>query len=112
MELDEEWHIENVTNHIKHGTYVHWENSDAPSFLMRFYDDMSASDCCGIESLVNPDNVPSKDTVYVDYLYWSTPSDCAGQNLYTAYGIDSEVKFDSGHLSLYNRTVDAQQICP
>ncbi|MCH8329398.1 MAG: hypothetical protein IIB81_03315, partial [Nanoarchaeota archaeon] len=53
----DEWHIENVTDHIKYGTYVHWENSDAPSFLQRFIGDTSASSCCGIESLVNRDKL-------------------------------------------------------
>ncbi len=114
----DEWHVENVSGHIKHGTYVHWENSNAPSFLMRFANDISPSSCCGIESLVNPNNpaIINKDVSYVDYLYWSSAADCNNPalNLYSARDISSQfpgLKLDFNHLALYNLTADAQ-ICP
>src|SRR3989338_3748665 len=49
-----QWNIAKVREHLRNGTYVHWEESDAPSFLMRFSNNMSASSCCGIESYANP----------------------------------------------------------
>ena len=30
-----EWNITKVREHLRYGTYAHWENPDAPSFLMR-----------------------------------------------------------------------------
>ena len=67
------WNITFVREHLRNGTYVHWENSDAPSFLMRFTNTMTNSSCCGIESLVNPNRISPADQTesYVDYLFWT-----------------------------------------
>jgi hypothetical protein len=67
------WNISQVREHLRNGTYVYWQNSDAPSFLMRFSNDMGNSSCCGIESLVDPGRVTPSDRIesYVDYLFWT-----------------------------------------
>ena len=111
----DEWHIENVSDHIRYGTYVHWENGNAPSFLMRFTEDISASSCCGIESIVNRDKLVSLGLPadiylsYVDYLFWTTSAGC----VYTVDDINPDNNnFDFEHLVLYNRTLGAIQICP
>lgn len=116
----DEWDVEKVKDHIKHGTYVHFPTSQAPNFLMRFTKDISPSSCCGIESLVNPivlaDLTPpvlSVDVSYADYQFWSTTPDC--ENLFTVDDITDDypdTKFDLGHLVLYNITQDTQQVCP
>ena len=110
----DEWDVDKVIGFIGNGDYTHFEDSQAPSFLMRFYDDISASSCCGIESLVNPNNdvILSKFASYVDYLYWKTPSDCDNQNLYKVNGLNSEIKLDFGSIAKYNLLAGAEKICP
>ena len=126
----DEWDVEKVKEHIKHGTYVHFPNSQAPNFLMRFTDSISPSSCCGIESLVNPnilEGLPppatsNVDLSYADYLFfpsWDEPPSCDDVVLSTEDDIDSEfpdIKFDILHLSLYklldDPLADIQQICP
>jgi hypothetical protein len=110
----DEWDVDKVIDFIGNGDYTHFEDSQAPSFLMRFYNDISASSCCGIESLVNPNNdaILSKFASYVDYLYWKTPSDCDNQNLYKVNGLNSEIKLDFGSIGRYNLLAGAEKICP
>lgn len=119
-----EWNVTKVKDFIRDGNYTHFGTSQAPNFLMRFYNDVSASECCGIESIVNPNNaaISDNDVSYVDYLYWSTVLGCNDLNLYTensASGINSEfpnIKFDWDHVVLYrllqDPLADVQQICP
>ncbi len=79
----DKWNLSHTREHLRNGTYVHWENSSAPSFLMKLTGDTANSSCCGIESLVNPNNLlPEEDQreSYVDYLFWShtfnNPTEC------------------------------------
>jgi hypothetical protein len=124
----DEWEVEKVKDFIKDGNYTHFENSQAPSFIMRFTDDMSTSDCCGIESLVNPNklNAPYNDRAlsYVDYKFfpsWQSPPLCseATPTLYIETDIQSEfykIKFDFNDLARYkirdDPLADVQQECP
>ncbi|MCH8004503.1 MAG: hypothetical protein IH934_07800, partial [Nanoarchaeota archaeon] len=68
-----EWNISNLKDHIRIGTYVHFENSKAPSFVMRFTNTSLKSSCCGIESLVDPNKLSNKDQIesYADYLFFN-----------------------------------------
>ena len=114
----DEWSDEKVIDFIEDGNYTHFEDGQAPSFLMRFYNDISASSCCGIESLVNPNNpsISNKDVSYVDYLYWSSVENCANPP-YTLLRVDKihtefpNFKFDLNHLAKYKLSAD-EQICP
>ncbi|MCH8329613.1 MAG: hypothetical protein IIB81_04445 [Nanoarchaeota archaeon] len=114
----DEWSVEKVNDFIRDGNYTHFGNSDAPSFLMRFTDDTSASSCCGIENLVNPNNpaILDKDVSYVDYLYWSSVENCASPP-YTLVRVNEintefpDFKFDINHLAKYKLSAD-EQICP
>ena len=114
----DEWSDEKVIDFIEDGNYTHFEDSQAPSFLMRFYNDISASSCCGIESLVNPNNpsISNKSVSYVDYLYWSSVENCANPP-YTLLRVDKihtefpNFKFDLNHLAKYKLSAD-EQICP
>jgi len=110
----DEWNVEKVNDFITNGNYTHFINSDAPSFLMRFYDDMSASPCCGIESFVNPIHpaISDRDVSYVDHRYWSTTPSCPNTNLYTVAGLDSEFKLDFSHIIKYNLFSAASLKCP
>jgi len=114
----DKWDVNKVKDHIRDGTYVHFQNSNAPNFLSRFVNDISASGCCGIESLVNPNNpaISNKDVSYADYRYWSDAENCASppRSLFTVNEINTEFsnfKFDLDHLAKYRLTADAQ-ICP
>ena len=114
----DEWSDEKVIDFIEDGNYTHFEDGQAPSFLMRFYNDISASSCCGIESLVNPNNpsISNKNVSYVDYLYWSSVENCANPP-YTLLRVDKihtefpNFKFDLNHLAKYKLSAD-EQICP
>jgi len=113
-----EWDVNKVKDHIRDGAYVHFTNSNSPNFLSRFVDDASASSCCGIESLVNPNNpaISNKDVSYADYRYWSDTANCANpvRSLFRVNEINAEFpnfKFDFDHLAKYKLTAD-EQICP
>ncbi len=67
------WNITKVRESLRNGTYVHWQDSEAPSFLMRFTNTIKNSSCCGIESFVDPNKISPNDQreSYVDYMFWS-----------------------------------------
>jgi len=110
----DEWGVEKVNNFIIDGNYTHFENSQAPSFIDRFTNNIAPSSCCGIESLVNQNNpaITDKDVSYVDYLYWSTTPACPSSTLYTITGITGYFKIDFDHLVLYNLVSEGSLKCP
>jgi len=113
----DEWDVNKVKDFIRNGNYTHFENSQAPSFIDRFTDNIEPSSCCGIESLVNSKNpaISNQDTSYLDYLYWSTTPSCDNLNLYSVNDINTEfpnTKFDFNHLVKYNLLANSEQICP
>jgi hypothetical protein len=106
-----EWNTNKVIDHIAKGTYRYHDL--APSFLKRFTTDISPTQCCGIESIVDSTKISTqKDVSYADYIFFETSSDCPNLNLFTASGISSNVKFDFPHLVEYNITQGSSQICP
>ncbi|MEK6983367.1 MAG: hypothetical protein AABX33_02240 [Nanoarchaeota archaeon] len=118
------WNITHVREHIRNGTYVHFQNSIAPSFLMRFTNTISNSSCCGIESFVNPNLISPSDRIdsYLDYMLWSPINDLPCEQIYNitnppgSEGLWDEFrhfKLDTNHTLLYNITdVDAKKACP
>ncbi len=109
------WNISHVREHLRNGTYVYWQNSDAPSFLMRLTNDMAGSSCCGIESLVDPNKITPNDQTesYVDYLFWTHVYNARCAELYnitkkpTSQGLWDEFKYfklDMDHAAKYNIT--------
>ena len=115
----DQWDVDKVIDFIGNGDYTHFEDGQAPSFLMRFYNDISASSCCGIESLVNPNNpsISNKDVSYVDYLYWSTPENCDDlpYSIYSVTDIPNGefpgFKLDLDRIAKYELAA-AEQLCP
>ena len=104
-----QWSIEKVREHLRNGSYMYWQNSDAPSFLMRFTDSISPSGCCGIESFVNPNKITPSDRIesYMDYLFWTHKFAGNCTQLYNITGLWDEFKFfklDLGHMAKYNIT--------
>ena len=114
--LFNQWDITKTREHLRNGTYVHWQDSDAPSFLMRFTNTIAPSNCCGIESLVNPNKISPSDQreSYVDYLFWSHRfrDNCA--QLYNINGLWDEFnyfKLDFDHVVKYNVQGTATKTC-
>ncbi|HLC62366.1 MAG TPA: hypothetical protein VJI52_05100 [Candidatus Nanoarchaeia archaeon] len=111
-----QWNITLAREHLKNGTYVHWQNSDGPSFIMRFSNTTTNSSCCGIESLVNPNMISPEDQIgsYVDYLFWNQTYISQCTQLYNItnpaagnIGLWDEFRFfklDIDHLTKYNIT--------
>lgn len=104
-----QWNIAKVREHLRNGTYVHWEDSDAPSFLMRFTNTISNSACCGIESLVNPNKISPSDKIesYADYHFWSHKFANNCTQLYNITGLWDEFRYfklDFEHAVRYNIT--------
>lgn len=117
------WNITYVRYHLRNDTYVYWGNANAPSYLSRFTNTFTPSSCCGIESLVNPNLLPSKDLMdsYVDYIFWNPADNTPCSLLYnitntiTGGGIWDEFRYfklDFEHLTKYNVTGnDAVRAC-
>lgn len=111
------WDIAKVREHLRNGTYMYWQSSDAPSFLMRFTNTISPSDCCGIESFVNPNKITPSDQIdsYMDYYLWTNKFASNCTQLYNITGLWDEFKYfklDFAHLVSYNITSqDAVKTC-
>ncbi|MBI2651962.1 hypothetical protein HYX00_00730 [Candidatus Woesearchaeota archaeon] len=110
-----QWNLSKVREHLRNGTYVYWQNSDAPSFLMRFTNTISPSRCCGIESLVNPNKITTPDQIdsYADYILWDPLITTPCSQLYnitnplTGQGLWDEFRYfklDFEHVTKYNIT--------
>jgi len=108
----DEWDLSKTREHLRNGTNAHWENSEAPSFLMRFTNTIAPSSCCGIESLVNPNKISPSDQreTYVDYLFWTHAYNARCAELYditnsvTGAGLWDEFqyfKLDINHVVIY-----------
>ncbi|MBI3034821.1 hypothetical protein HYY71_00725 [Candidatus Woesearchaeota archaeon] len=115
------WNVSHVREHLRNGTYMHWENSNAPNFLMRFTNNLQPSACCGIESFVDPNKISAPDQIrsYVDYMLWGGNPQCADlfniTNPQTGGGVWDEFRFfklDINHTLKYNITSnDAIRTC-
>ena len=121
--LFNEWDVSRVADFIRDGMYTHFEGSNAPNFIGKFTNDLTGSNCCGIESFVNPNNpaVSTLNVGYEDYEYWSTTPDCDADppylDLYLVTGLSGlsdefpglKVNFDSR--VAYNLIADTTQTC-
>lgn len=112
-----QWSTAKVREHIRNGTYVYWENSDAPNFLMRLTNTISNSSCCGIHSIVNPNKVSPADRQesYIDHHFWSHKFANNCVQLYNITGLWDEfryIKLDFGSVASHNITAqDAVRNC-
>ena len=112
-----QWNISQTREHLRNGTYVHWENSDAPNFLMRFGNITTNSSCCGIESLVNPNKINPSDQIesYADYQFFNQTYLAQCSQLYNITGLWNEFRYfklDIDHVTRYNITAnDAVRSC-
>jgi len=101
------WNVTSFEEHMALGTYI--QNPAAPNFIMRFMNQSSSSQCCGIESIINPPLLSDNDETesYADYLFYSRAyeNNCAQlYNMTEFYPDYSKLKLDYGHILLYNLT--------
>jgi hypothetical protein len=101
------WNISNLITHFEGSLYA--AHSDAPSFLMRFENNLSTSPQ-GIESIINLQELasrfsPEEMTIYydkciIDYIYWSEEN----PPIYRINNTPSWYKIDNDHRAKYNVT--------
>ncbi len=108
---DDKWDNDTLYWMIYNRTYRY--HTDAPSFISRFEGVLINSSCCGIESMVNPDEALGdyQNKSFVDYLFWNNTAFCGGipvQVVYTvtypAYG--PKFRLEPRHLAAYNIASD------
>ncbi|MGV8086132.1 MAG: hypothetical protein ACP5N1_00740 [Candidatus Woesearchaeota archaeon] len=74
------------------------------SFLNRYWNNMTPSECCGIETILHPSELSPLDenNSYIDTYYWDGTRTCENNTILTIdFGID-EVHLDSASASAYN----------
>ncbi len=76
---------------------------------MRFTNTFEPSQCCGIESVVNPNNIAPSDVIesYVDYHFWNDTYEDQCEKLYNITEIWDEFdgfKLDFDYTIKYNVT--------
>ncbi|MBW2983809.1 hypothetical protein KY361_01735 [Candidatus Woesearchaeota archaeon] len=97
------WNVTNLLTHLENSYYA--ANPDAPSFLMRFENDLGSSPY-GIESFVDLRKLSDygleiyDESSVIDYHYWD--GDDNGD--YRINFTPSWFKLDAGHLAKYNVT--------
>ena len=100
------WNITNFENHVRTGTYTHFENGQAPSFIMRFTNTVAGSLCCGVESLIDPNQLgaPDQEESYVDYLFYTHAYLGNCDELFDIINVPylSGLKLENSHVSLYS----------
>jgi len=89
----------NLLNHTLEGYYA--THTDAPSFLMRFENNLNAS-VYGIESMVDLPELQGQgldtyDKCVLDYIYWSSSSPTS----YQVNNMPSWFRIDAGHTTKY-----------
>ena len=104
-----EWDLNKVKGHLKSGTYMHYDSSNAPNFIMRFTNTSGNSSCCGIESLVNPNKLAGIGSMesYADDLFFNHSFQNKCSQLFNATSVWPDYKplqLDFTHLALYNLT--------
>jgi len=102
---------------IKHESYLHIESNTekyfSPSFIMRFTNTSLGSACCGIESIVDPNELIEMDQMesYADYLFFNHTFQDKCNKLYNITEIQDDfpnIKFSYDHLIIYNFTREYQ----
>jgi len=97
----------NLNTHLLGNYYVN--NSEAPSYLMRFEGNLSGSPF-GIESMIDITelDVPNPDKSVIDYIYFGTTNPTLYCNV---SGMPSWFKIDEGHDELYEVDDLASTVC-
>jgi hypothetical protein len=89
--------------------------ANGTSFLQRYWNDHNSSDCCGIETIIHPEEIGdiNLDNSYIDHYYWNASHICSASNniLSLTLGNGDEVHFDEIAAARYGVTSDAIVYC-
>jgi len=108
------WDPKTTYEMLANRTYRHTNIS--PSFLYRLQNISNASDCCGIESLING-SFPNLEYSYVDYLYFNKTDFCTPSFLTNFTEVSDKpeglgFKLEPAHNTLYNLSLaNITKIC-
>lgn len=88
--------------------------SNGTSFLQRYWNDNTPSDCCGLETILHPSDLSPRNmnNSHIDHYYWNGTYTCSnGQRiLVTTFGPDS-VYLDERTNARYGLTNNSLQYC-
>jgi hypothetical protein len=105
-EFDEScWNYDNTRTFYRSDSFRFFIGST--SFLQRYWDDNSSSDCCGIESILHPSQLNAPDTTnsYIDHYYWDDTNTCANGYEIIVVTFDSDnISFDEITAARYHLT--------
>jgi hypothetical protein len=81
---------------------------NSTSFLQRYWNDNNASNCCGIEAILYPSDLPAPadgNRSYIDHYYWNNTYSCSGGMTISTYLLNGDqVSLDSSTASRYGLT--------
>jgi hypothetical protein len=85
------------------------------SFLQRYWNDHNISSCCGIETILHPDELtnPNSDISFIDNYYWNSIYSCnnPGNVIYNITIDNDEISLDvNSTIKVYNLTVNDQDV--
>lgn len=103
-----EWNISTFYHEAEWRLYRHDKN--ASSFLMRFSGQDSGSNCCGIESIINPLTMASVNGLvekpYVDWCYYGTANRCTGGQAGSLWNVTCVTKTDDDGTKFFKFAID------
>ncbi len=83
------WNISTFYHEIEWRLYKH--DGNAPNFLMRFIGQDKPSECCGVESLINPVTMSQvtgdRERPYVDWCYYGPADRCSSESFGTLWNV-------------------------
>jgi hypothetical protein len=103
-EFDEACWTSDVTSQFfNERKYRYYTNGT--SFLERYWNSNNPSDCCGIETIIHPNElVPpteNDDRNYIDHNYWSGGSNCSNSKMVTVIMNGESITFDQSTAARY-----------
>ena len=104
------WNLAEVKSFYDNEQYRY--SPSAPSFLQRFYDDQTGSNCCGIETFINPTKTAATTNIMIDRLYWSTTQTCVTDKNILKYPTMNNLILNVSNAGRYNITNDGTPYCP
>jgi hypothetical protein len=106
------WNVTNLNAFILAKEYKYEKNGT--SFLDRYTNTIRPSQCCGIESILDPTIAHRDNTSAIDRKYFQNLTyDCSDETkrLYHVNDTDPDLKLDIESTILYNVTGPSVQIC-
>ncbi len=108
------WNIENVTEFYITNSTRYYKNG--ASFLNRYWNNMNASSCCGLETILHPitdiNPIYNVNNSYIDNHYWDGTYTCkTGQKIVSVIIGSDDVHLDQSVASRYQITNSSLIYC-